>query len=96
MDRRAQILSWIKEIIQKNMSGKYSAFIFGSQANSGQLKRSDIDIGIIADVPISVQQLCSINEAIEQLPMLYKIDVVNFNEADEKFKTVALRNIELL
>jgi predicted nucleotidyltransferase len=97
MDHRGQILNWIKEILQKNFEGiNYTAFIFGSQANCMQLKRSDIDIGIIAETPISIQKMCSLNDAIEELPMLYEIDIVDFNTVDEKFRAVALRNIEPL
>jgi DNA polymerase sigma len=97
MDRRTQILSWIKEIIERNFDGiGYRAFIFGSQANSVQLKRSDIDVGIIADGPVSAQQLCNINNEIEQLPMLYKIDIIDFNGVDEKFRGAAYRNVEQL
>jgi DNA polymerase sigma len=94
MERRKQILLWLKEILDKNLSGvSYHAFIFGSQANKTSLIRSDIDVGIIAD-SITSYQLSKINAAIEELPMLYKIDLVNFNEVDARFKSVALKNIE--
>jgi len=94
MERRQQIILWLKEILDKNLSGvSYHAFIFGSQANKASLIRSDIDVGIIAD-GITSYQLSKINAAIEELPMLYKIDLVNFNEVDARFKSVALKNIE--
>ncbi|HEY5326083.1 MAG TPA: nucleotidyltransferase domain-containing protein [Mucilaginibacter sp.] len=94
MERRQQIILWLKEILDKNLSGvSYRAFIFGSQANKTSLIRADIDVGIIAD-GITSYQLSKINAAIEELPMLYKIDLVNFNEVDARFKSVALKNIE--
>ena len=97
MDRRQQIISWIKEILNKNLTGiSYSAFIFGSQANKASLSRSDIDIGIIAVDKITPHQLSEINGDIENLPMLYNIDLVDFNEVDAKFKSVALKNVEML
>jgi predicted nucleotidyltransferase len=97
MERRKQILLWIKEVIDKNLSGiSYNAFIFGSQANKISLSRSDIDVGIMTDDTITSFQLSNINADIEQLPMLYKIDMVNFKEVDERFKSVALKNIERL
>ena len=96
MDRRKQILFWIKEILDKNLAGvSFDAFIFGSQANRTSLIRSDIDVGIIAD-GITAYQLSKINAAIEELPMLYKIDLVNFMEVDAQFKSVALKNVEKL
>jgi predicted nucleotidyltransferase len=96
MDRRKQILLWIKEVLDKNLSGiSFDAFVFGSQANKTSLIRSDIDVGIIAE-GITAYHLSKINAAIEELPMLYKIDLVNFNEVDAQFKSIALKNVEKL
>ncbi len=97
MERRKQILLWIKEVLDKNLSGiSYHAFVFGSQANKISLSRSDIDVGIMADDVIPSWQLSNIIGDIEELPMLYKIDVVDFKEVDDQFKEVALQNIERL
>lgn len=97
MNRRTQIISWLKEILKKNLADiSYRAFIFGSQANLPELRRADIDIGLIGNKPILPQHLSKINEAIENLPMLYNIDLVDFNDVDEQFKAVAFRNIEWL
>lgn len=97
MNRKQQIFYWLKEILKVNLVGiNYRAFIFGSQANINELKRADIDLGILGDQPISVQQLSKINESIENLPMLYNIDVVDFNEVDDRFKNIALKNTEWL
>ena len=97
MERRQQILQMIKEVLDKNLYGtSYHAFIFGSQANKTVLKRSDIDIGITSDDTITSLQLSSIYADIEELPMLYKIDLVDFREVDDTFKSVALKNVEML
>jgi predicted nucleotidyltransferase len=97
MERRQQIINWIKEILDKNLSGiSYRAFIFGSQANKTFLRRSDIDVGIMADDAITSYQFSKIQAEIEELPMLYNIDLVDFSDVDAKFKSVALKNIETL
>lgn len=97
MERRQEILCWLREILNKNLFGvSYSAFIFGSQANKTFLTRSDIDIGIITDSKLTNHQLSKITADIENLPMLYNIDLVNFNEVDAQFKSIALKNIERL
>jgi len=97
MDRRQQIFYWLKEILEKNLNGiGYRAFIFGSQANLTELKRADIDLGILGDEPIPINRLSKINGDIESLPMLYNIDLVDFNEVEERFKAVAFKNIEWL
>ncbi|MDB5141837.1 MAG: polymerase beta domain protein region [Mucilaginibacter sp.] len=97
MERRQQILLWIKEVLDKNLSDiSYHAFVFGSQANKMSLSRSDIDVGITSNDAITSLQLSNIYADIEELPMLYKIDLVNFKEVDDQFKSVALKNVEIL
>lgn len=97
MDRRAQVKQWLKEVLENNLSGiTYQAFIFGSQANKLTLSRSDIDVGIIADVKISNEILVRINSALEKLPMLFCVDIIDFTGVDEGFKSVALSNTEQL
>ncbi|MEB0260394.1 MULTISPECIES: nucleotidyltransferase domain-containing protein [unclassified Mucilaginibacter] len=97
MHRRAEILQWLKNILDKNLSNiTYRAFIVGSQANKEILSRSDIDVGIIADVNLSTEKIVRIHEAIQQLPMHFKVDVVDFYDVDGTFKTMALSNIEVL
>ena len=97
MERRKQILYWIKETLDKNLSGvHYNAFIFGSQANKAFLSRSDIDVGIMADEAITPYQFFRIVADMEELPMLYKIDLVDFNTVDSQFKLIALKNTEKL
>jgi predicted nucleotidyltransferase len=97
MDRRMEIKQWLKNILDKYLSGmSYNAFIFGSQANKPALSRSDIDLGIIADSYISKEKIALIHKDIQQLPMLLKVDVVDFNDVDESFKKIALSNLEVL
>jgi predicted nucleotidyltransferase len=97
MERRKQILLWIKQVLDTHLvNASYQAFVFGSQANKVSLSRSDIDIGVMVDGGVNSIQLSRIMADIEELPMLYKIDLVNFNEVDEQFKLVALQNIERL
>jgi predicted nucleotidyltransferase len=97
MERRQQILFWLKEVLTNNLNGiRYHAFIFGSQANKTALIRSDIDLGIIAEDEISNLRLSKIQAAIEELPMLYNVDLVNFKDVDERFKSIALKNVEAL
>ena len=97
MNRKEQIIFWINKILKKNLAGlNYRAFIFGSQANLTELKRADIDVGLIGEEAISPQHFAIIIKEIENLPMLYKVDLVNFNEVSDGFKTVALKNVEWL
>jgi predicted nucleotidyltransferase len=96
-NRRLQIKQWLKEVLENNLRGvSYRAFIFGSQANKADLIRSDIDVGILADEAIPSVHFVNIGNAIEDLPMLYKVDLVDFYEVGDRFREVAMRDVEWL
>ena len=96
-DRRTQIKQWLKTALEENLRDiSYRAFIFGSQANRSELIKSDIDVGILAVDEIPAINMVRISNAIEDMPMLYKIDLVDFKQVSEKFRTAALKNIEWL
>jgi len=74
----------------------YRVFIFGSRASAKGDEHSDIDVGIQGPQKISLEVMATIREEIEGLPFLYKIDVVDFADASEQFKSVALQHMEYL
>ena len=74
----------------------YKVFIFGSRAGTKGDEHSDIDLGIQGPQKIPLGVLATIREEIEELPFLYKIDVVDFADASEEFKSIALRHVEYL
>lgn len=86
----------IRQVAASYLSGNYSVFLFGSQVGSSELKRADIDVGIETEKPLSNLQESLIWNALEDLPTLYKFDLVDFKKADEKFKKIALKNIEII
>jgi predicted nucleotidyltransferase len=74
---------------------QYKVFFFGSRAKGNVDERADIDIGIEGpEIPAHIK--LEIEEELENLPILYKIDFVDFNNVDEKFKKVAKEYIEYI
>jgi predicted nucleotidyltransferase len=74
----------------------FRIFYFGSRLNEKCDDRADIDIGIEGKNEISFLTLTQIRSDIEELPILYKIDVVDFNKTSPEFKKVALQKIEVI
>jgi predicted nucleotidyltransferase len=74
-----------------------SVFIFGSRAGGHFTTQSDFDVGImirkrdgaLARVPLRV--LSHINEELETIPLLQRIDLVDFSRVNDEFKSVALQ-----
>ncbi len=72
-------------------------FFFGSRVTGkGVDERSDIDVGFSGLKELQGKEISGIKEAIENLPTLYKIDFVDFSKVSENFKSVALKQIELI
>lgn len=75
---------------------KYKIFFFGSRVAETGTKRSDIDVGIKGRKPVPAVSLVKMEEELEQLPILYKIEIVDFTQVSQKFKNVALEKIETI
>jgi len=88
---KKEILKIIGKYLDLN---SYKIFFFGSRVTGKASERSDIDIGIEGRKPLPAGILLDIQEEIENLPTLYKIEIVDFTTVDKKFKEVALQYIE--
>lgn len=73
---------------------KYKVFFFGSRVKGKNFPRSDIDIGVLGKEPIPIEIKFKIEEELEELPTLYKFDLVDFSEVSKDFKKEALKSIE--
>lgn len=73
---------------------RYRLFFFGSRVTGGGTERSDIDVGIEGDFPVSASVMMKIKDEIEALPTLYIIEVVDFKSVSPDFHEVALSQIE--
>lgn len=67
---------------------QYRVFFFGSRVTGAGTSRSDIDIGIEGPHPLSGRVLADIQEDINTIRTLYKIDIVDFASVGEKFRDV--------
>ena len=83
-----EYIAKIKEIIGKNVSSEVGAkfFIFGSSVLSE--KFSDVDLGFLGEV--SGNQASKIREELEESPIPYKFDLVDFDNDEESFKNKVL------
>ena len=87
----------ISSILNKYLDLKdHRVFFFGSRVSEKGDDRSDIDIGIEGRKPISLLTLGKIKEEIDDLNILYKIDIVDFKQVASDFREVALQNIEII
>ncbi len=74
----------------------YKVFFFGSRVKKDNSSRSDIDIGIEGPEKMPVQIKLEIEEELDNLPTLYKFDLVDFKQVSEKFRKEALKYVEYI
>jgi predicted nucleotidyltransferase len=91
----AELKQRLKEIVGRHVDlTKYQLFFFGSRVQDRGDARSDIDVGIEGSESIPPEVKAAIDEAIENLPYLYKIELVDFTTVSDNFYRIAKRSIE--
>ena len=75
---------------------RYRVFFFGSRVSGKGTDRSDIDVGIEGPEPVPFNALTDVEEAIDAIPTLYKIDIVDFSGVSPIFREVALQHREFV
>ena len=88
---KAEILRIMNKHLDLN---KYQVFFFGSRVEGSGDERSDIDIGIEGPEPVPTMAMSDIEDEIDDLPFLYKIEVVDFKEVSSDFYEVAKQKVE--
>lgn len=71
--------------------GNRKIVLFGSRAAGRAKLRSDFDIGVIGDEPLPLEDFYAIEDQLDALPTLYRIDWVDLNRVGESFRARALR-----
>ncbi len=87
----------VKAIREEFKLPHYRIFLFGSRVGHKRPRsRSDYDIGVEAAEKIPLFSLHQARARLEELPILQKIDLVDFGRVSPEFKEVALQQIEIL
>jgi len=83
----------ILEIVSKYLDLKdYRIFFFGSRVDKNNSQRSDI--GIEGPDKIPTEILIQIEEELDQLPTLYRFDLVDFKKVSSAFKKAVGSRVE--
>lgn len=75
---------------------KYKIFFFGSRVAGTQASRSDIDIGILGRRPVPSATMLNLRDALDELPILYPMEVVDMATVSATFKKNAMQHVELI
>lgn len=82
-------LDKLKKIISKQGADKsWQAFLFGSSLTKERF--GDLDLGVMGEV--SNKELSELKELFQNSTLPYFVDVINFNEVEDKFKDNVFNN----
>ena len=74
----------------------HKVVLFGSRARGGAKPRSDFDLGVVGDSPLSLEDFFALEDLLDELPTLYCIDWVDFSRAGDAFRARALQAVKVL
>lgn len=98
MNRESEIKSYIAEVMRRNAHRLHGhrVFLFGSRATGSSRPNSDFDIGVVGDESLPLSDYYAIEDQLDNLPTIYKIDWVDFNRVSPRFRERAMRQVELI
>lgn len=64
----------------------YRILLFGSWATLDSIPTSDVDIGILGSKPVDEVVMAQIKEEVDRLPTLRKIEVVDLQTVEDRFR----------
>jgi predicted nucleotidyltransferase len=92
----------IKELIRRRLRHMapllrgHRVYLFGSRARGRAASRSDFDIGVLGDEPLPLRDFYAIEDALDELPTLYRIDWVDLNRTPPQFRERAMQAAEIM
>jgi predicted nucleotidyltransferase len=97
-DRENQVKAMIVQQLKnaKELLQGHKVFLYGSRVQGNARPRSDFDIGIWGEKPLPLKAFYKLEDMMEELPTLYKIDLVDLNRTSAKFQEQALKYVETL
>ncbi|MDX1252631.1 MAG: nucleotidyltransferase domain-containing protein [Gammaproteobacteria bacterium] len=79
-----------------NRLGGRRVVLFGSRAQGKAKSRSDFDLGVVGDTPLPLADFVAIEDMLDELPTLYRIDWVDLARVSERFRSQALQKAEVI
>jgi len=79
-----------------NRLSGHKVVLFGSRAQGNARSRSDFDLGVVGETPLPVVDFFAIEDILDDLPTLYRIDWVDLATVSERFRAEALRSVKVI
>jgi len=70
----------------------YRLLLFGSRAQGRSTNRSGYDLAILADAPLPLALMAPLRAALEDLPVLQKVDLVDVRAVSPEFAREVMKS----
>lgn len=90
-----ELITRVVKIVSKHLGNDGGLFLFGSRVAGRGNSRSDFDFGVDTGKKIPLETWSRIEEEIDELSTLFRIEVVDFQRVSAKFREQALKHIIL-
>lgn len=96
-NRQDEVLDMIRATLEKArpLLGDRQVVLFGSRASGRAMPRSDFDLGVLGP-PMPLKDFYAVEDLLDDLPTLYRIEWVDFARADPQFVERALAQHEVI
>ncbi|MCR4277789.1 MAG: nucleotidyltransferase domain-containing protein [Candidatus Berkelbacteria bacterium] len=91
-----ELLNRVKEIVHHHLGTDVQMILFGSRAAGKAVSSSDYDIGLRASQPIDPLTMARIYDAVEELPTLQKVEIVDLTKVTKRFYATAMQNTQAI
>lgn len=85
-EERAIVLRILNEIVPDR-----EVRVFGSRVTGKAKPFSDLDLAVMGDEPLSLETRARLEEAFSESDLPWKVDVLDWNLTDEKFRNLINR-----
>jgi predicted nucleotidyltransferase len=87
----ASVEAGIRQVLheRKDALAGYRVLLFGSRARGSPRAASDFDLAIDGDKPLELNTFYEIEDALERLPTLARIDWIDLNRASKRLRDSA-------
>lgn len=96
MPRAAKIALEVAELARSILGEGTEVLWFGSWPQGTARPHSDIDVAISTGAPIPLEQMGRLQDAVDELPTLYEIDILDLNATGPALREEILRHGERL
>jgi type I restriction enzyme S subunit len=88
---RPEELAIVRAILARHVPG-VEVWAFGSRARGIAKPYSDLDLAIIAELPLSLEQGAALAEAFAESDLPWRVDVVEWTATSEAFRAIIERD----